>query len=150
MRALAPFLIGSALMVAGCGEIGEIEVEDAWVRLPAVTGRPAAAYFHVRTGARSETLVKVTAAVAARVEMHETMSGHHAMARMAPMGPVEIPAGSSVTFAPGGKHVMLFELSPKLKPGGTAALQLHLASGTILETQALLVAAGDPAPAARQ
>jgi copper(I)-binding protein len=41
------------LTVAGCSQPtrrdANVEVENAWVRLPALPGRPAAAYLHIRT-----------------------------------------------------------------------------------------------------
>ena len=38
------------------------------------------------------------------------------MTSMAPLKLVAVRAGDSVTFAPGGKHVMLFGLKPSVQP----------------------------------
>lgn len=135
-----------AALLTGCGEIGSEEVEDAWVRLPAVAGRPGAAYFHMRTGKDPLTIVKVSTPIALRAEMHESMKGDHGMMSMAPIAQVAVPAASGVDFAPGGKHVMLFDVSPALKVGATAPLMLHLANGDTMTLKAIVVGAGDPAP----
>ena len=36
---------------------------------------------------------------------------------MTPLGQVSVPAGAAVAFAPGGKHLMLFDVAPQVKPG---------------------------------
>ena len=42
--------------------------------------------------------------------MHETKGG-----TMAPVSAVEVGPGKTIKFAPGGYHVMLFDLDPKLR-----------------------------------
>jgi hypothetical protein len=146
-----PIVFGLALLLSGCGEIGDTEVEDAWIRLPAVQGRPGAAYFHIRTGKDAETLLAVATPAAIRSEMHETTrvlggkTGAGAMT-MTPLPSLTVPAASSLTFAPGGKHVMLYDVSPALKAGDTAKLALKFADGDTWEGEATVVGAGDPAP----
>ena len=134
-----------AMALAACGESSEAGVEGAWVRLPAAPGRPGAAYFHLRNGATAETLVGVSTPAAIRSELHESMSAGGAMS-MAPVKSVALGAGESVTFAPGGKHVMLYDLSPTLKAGDKVPLTLTFADGETMQTEAMLVAPGQPAP----
>jgi copper(I)-binding protein len=40
---------------------------------------------------------------------------------------IEVPAGGSVSFAPGGLHVMLLDLKAPLAAGGVFTVTLHLA-----------------------
>ena len=141
---IAGVLLAAAL--AGCGEIGDAEIEDAWVRLPAAPGRPGAAYFHLRTGAKPVTLVKVTTPAAVRSELHESMKGHHGAMTMAPLPQVSLQPGESVSFAPGGKHVMLFDVNPALEAGTMVPLTLHVAGDAPRTIDALVVAPGAPAP----
>ncbi len=55
--------------------------------------------------------------------------GWHAMAGLGVlMAAVPIPADGKVEFAPGGKHVMLFNMRT-LKPGQTLRLDFTFASG---------------------
>jgi copper(I)-binding protein len=139
-------------LLAGCGGHGsEPKVTHAWVRLPAVPGRPAAAYFTV-AGARSDdTLVRVESAVVKRIEMHESMASGGAgpgrgMMTMKPLASVAIPAGTEMPFAPGGRHLMLFDVDPAITPGTAIPLRFGFASGKTTEAEAKTVAAGEDAP----
>lgn len=134
-----------ALALAACGKPAEPRADGAWIRLPAVLGRPAAAYFTITGGADKATLLTVATPVALRSELHESMA-HGGMMTMAPIAQVDVAPGATVAFAPGGKHVMLFDLDPALKPGATAPLDLNFAEGRTLKVTAKVVGAGDPAP----
>ena len=136
----------AAALLAGCGQRAAPQVDDAWVRLPAVAGRPAAAYFTLKAGDRPLTLLSVRTPAAIRSELHESMKGHGAMMTMAPLAQVAVPAGATLAFAPGGRHVMLFDVNPALKPGGQTELILAFADGTTITAGAALRGAADPAP----
>lgn len=130
------WLIGVA-MLAGCGSQPKaMSVEDATVRLPAVAGRPGAAYFTLKGGAVEERLMNVSSPMAVRAELHDmTMDGN--VMKMAPIeGGLAVPAGATVEFKSGGKHVMLFDVSPKAEPGGKIPLTLSFASGATLSAEA--------------
>ncbi|MCW3848668.1 copper chaperone PCu(A)C [Sphingomonas sp. LB-2] len=139
--------IAAMAMLAGCQQAPrDVSVDGAWVRLPAVAGNPGAAYFALHGGSKDAILLAVMAKFAVRAELHESMEGHAGMTSMAPVRQVAVPAGATVTFAPGGKHVMLFDVSPSLKPGEKAPVTLSFADGKTVEVQAIIVGAGDPAP----
>lgn len=144
MRAFSG-IVAAALLLAGCGEPAELGASNAWVRLPAVAGRPGAAYFTLHGGAKADTLLAVSTPAALRAELHETMD-HQGMKSMQPARDVPIPAKGKVAFAPGGRHVMLFDLGPDVKPGTRIPLALAFAGGKRLEVQAQVVGAGDPPP----
>ena len=67
----APFL----LLAACHGRNDELKVTQAWVRLPAVAGQPAAAYFTIQGGRHDEKLIRLESALAAKTEMHQSMTG---------------------------------------------------------------------------
>lgn len=136
----------AVLLLAACGAKRDVAVDRAWVRLPAVAGNPAAAYFTLHGGSTPAILLKVATPAAARAELHESMTGMHNMTTMAPLKQVEVPTGADTGFAPGGRHVMLYDVSPTLKPGDAALLTFAFADGRTLETEAKVVGAGDPAP----
>lgn len=147
-----PTVALAAVALAGCQQKQEVSASGAWVRLPAVSGRPGAAYFTLHGGAAADTLVAVSAPFAARAEMHETMADHAMsgampMMTMAPIDKVPVPAGGDVTFAPGGRHVMLFGVAPGTRAGDSAPITLSFASGRKIEATAKIVGAGDPPPA---
>ncbi len=144
MRRFAPAFL--AILLSGCLQPDTISVEDAWVRLAAVTGNPAAAYFTVHGGPVDTTIISVSSDLSLRSEMHESMSVG-GMASMKPIAGVRVPANADVRFAPGGKHVMLFGMNPGLKPGGgPVLLTLTFADGTHVSRKANVIGAGDPAP----
>jgi copper(I)-binding protein len=136
----------AAAALAGCGGPKQLTVFDAWVRLAAVKGRPAAAYFTVHGGPAPATLINVTSDVAIRSEMHRSMNAG-GMASMTPLDRVAIPADNDVSFTPGGRHVMLFDINPGIKPGSTMTLTFTFANGDRIPLAANVVGAGDPAPA---
>lgn len=93
--------------------------------LPVVAGRPAAVYFALRNdGPGTATLVGIHVAGAGEAQMHKTDGG-----AMTPLDKVDIAPGSSVEFAPGGLHVMAFDLDESLKDGENAELTLTFSDG---------------------
>jgi len=144
LRAAAAVAMASA-MLAACGGPKELTVEHAWVRLAAVKSRPAAAYFTIHGGPKPATLVAVSSDVAVRSEMHQSMSAG-GVATMAPLDRIAIPAHADVAFAPGGRHVMLFDVNPGIKPGRAMTLTFTFADGTRIPLNADVVGAGDPQP----
>lgn len=133
--------LAMGLTLAGCARPSALAVTDAWVRLAAVPGRPAAGYFTLHGGAGDATLIAVATRSAVRAEMHESMAGG-----MRAIGSVPVPAGGAVAFAPAGRHVMLIDPDPRVTPGQTIRMDLSFADGRTLSTDAKVVAAGDPAP----
>jgi copper(I)-binding protein len=142
MRAV-PLLV--ALALAGCGQPAQLSVTNAWVRLPAVPGRPAAAYFTVHGGPTDATLINVTTDTAIRTELHESKDAGGQMT-MAKLDTVRVPAKTDVAFAPGGRHVMVFDINPSVKRGGTMTFTFTFADATRILQDARVIAAGDPAP----
>jgi len=137
----------SLLLLAGCHmRSAEPKVSEAWVRLPAVAGQPAAAYFTIRGGRSAKSLVRMESALAAKTEMHQNMHGMQGMTSMAPLDHVDVPAGGIVQFKPGGNHAMLFGLDPAIKPGTAVPIRLGFSDGTTAEAEAKTVGAGEDAP----
>ncbi|MCI1141584.1 copper chaperone PCu(A)C [Sphingomonas sp. WKB10] len=109
-------------------------------------GATGAAYFTLHGGRSDATLIDVSADVAVRAEIHESMSGAGGMAGMKPLASVAVPAGAKVVFAPGGKHVMLFDINPRAKAGKIFNLTLNFANGGRMYVPATIVGPADPAP----
>src|SRR5207237_363126 len=137
-----------ALLAASCSQpkppaAAGIVVERAWIRLPAVAGGAAAGYFTISSG-RADRLVGV-AAPGARIEMHESMASGGMMV-MKPLAAVTLPAGERIAFAPGGRHLMIFGLGDRARPGGRLALTFRFAASAPVTVPATLAGAGDEAP----
>ena len=116
------------------------------MRLPAVAGQPAAAYFTIQGGRSAKTLVRMESALATKTEMHRNMPGMAGMTSMAPLDHVDLPAGGTVQFKPGGNHAMLFGLDPQVKPGTAVPIRFGFSDGTTAEAEAKTVPAGGDAP----
>lgn len=133
--------IAMAAALSGC-EKAELAASDAWVRLPAVSGRPGAAYLTIRGGAEATSLLRVSTPAAIRTEIHE-MKHEGGMMTMAPLKDVSVPAGERVDLKPGGKHVMLYDMAPGVRAGGTIPLRLSFANGKTIEVAAQVKSAGE-------
>ena len=115
---LGAFLAGPAL--AGPA----IEVADPWAR-PSIPNRPAAAYLEIRnTGDTPDRLVAARAGGAGKVELHKAEQLEGVMI-MSPVDSIEVPAGGAAKLAPGGLHIMLFDLAAPLAEGDTLDLTLE-------------------------
>lgn len=138
-----PLLV--ALTLAGCGQPRQLSVDHAYVRLPTVSGNPAAAYFTVHGGKADAQLIDVTTPVAIQTMVHETVD-EGGVSVMRPVARVAVPAGATVLFAPGGRHAMIMGLEQRVAKGSTMPLVVTFASGERIKVDAAVIGAGDPPP----
>lgn len=137
--------IAAALLLAGCNPPPRpkgVVVTDAWVRLPAVPGRPGAAYFTIKGGASGATLVAVSSPRIDKIELHESME-QGGMMRMTPIAKVIVPPDGTAEFKPAGRHAMLFGIDPDVKPGTKIPLRFDFESGLQIQEQVDVVGAGE-------
>jgi len=141
----APVLLMALAACHGSGRV--LRAEDGWVRLAAVPGRPAAAYFTLHGGPQPVRLTAVESPEAGAAELHHSMAiGPGGMVGMQPAAEVDVPAGGEVRFAPGAYHVMLFGLNARVAAGGRITLRLRFDKAPPLSVEAQVIGAGDPAP----
>ena len=133
------------LALAGCSAPPALSVDKAYVRLNAVPSRPAVAYFTLHGGTSDATLIDVSCDVAIKSEMHESMASG-GMTTMKPLDAIPVRAASTVIFSPGGKHVMLFDMNPGVKPGRRVTLTFTFSNNQRIEYSAPTLAAGAPVP----
>lgn len=102
--------------------------EAAWTR-PAAQGQTGAGFMTLKNpDAKPDALVSVASPMAKSVQIHRSgMAG--GMSSMKPLDRVAVPAGGSVTFAPGGYHLMLLGLTKGVKVGDAVPATLTFASG---------------------
>ena len=109
-----------------------LEVAQAWSR-PAVAGGVGGGYMVlVNHGKAADALVRIDSPAAREVQVHHSRMVD-GMASMAPVTRLSVPAGGSVTFAPGGYHLMFVGLKRALNPGDTLPATLTFASGAKLQ-----------------
>jgi hypothetical protein len=123
---------------------GALAIANASLRLNPNSAAPSAAYFTLTGGTTADTLTAVSSPDAGRVEMHESkMEG--GMMTMAPLASIAVPAGGTVEFRQGGKHVMLFDVSAAARTAGKIKLVLTFASGATLDAEAVAAPLGEEA-----
>jgi copper(I)-binding protein len=105
---------------------------DGWMRaLP--PGQPtAAAYLRLSNpGPEPVRLVAAESALAGSIEIHESRQVD-GMWRMRRLESLTVPPGGQVELAPGGAHLMLFDLTTALREGDELILKLRLDTGASL------------------
>ncbi|WP_150291649.1 copper chaperone PCu(A)C [Sphingobium estronivorans] len=147
MRAFLPLIALSAAFALGsCGEPAPTYVDQAWVRLSPNKDTPSAGYFVAHGGDAATQLRGVLTDYALKVEMHESVQQGGKMS-MKPLDSVDIPAKSTVAFAPGGKHLMLWGVNDTAIGRGKMTLTFLLANGDRLLVDAIIQKPGAAAPA---
>ncbi|HHY50607.1 MAG TPA: copper chaperone PCu(A)C [Alphaproteobacteria bacterium] len=97
---------------------GDITVSGAFTRAMLQGAKVGAGYMTItNNGTAADRLIGATTAATDKVELHN-MSTEDGMMKMVPVeGGIEIPAGESVTLAPGGLHIMFLEPRAPFKEG---------------------------------
>ncbi len=141
------------LALAACGDDAASgpSVTGAWARTSPMATDVGAAYFVLESDTDDQLVgASVSSEVAATVEMHETVMAEVAMddesmgdesmgddsegetdmggaMTMQQVTEIPIPAGETVTLAPGGLHLMLIGLAEPLEVGASFDLTLDFA-----------------------
>ena len=145
-RTLAGGLLAGMLVACGPGDpptgpaAGEEpaaapQVLAPWIRSAPPTASVMAGYLQLEAGGAAIAVTGAECTGFGTTELHESAEVD-GVATMRRLPRVELPAGGSIEFAPGGKHLML--MSPAMIPatGETVACALLLADGTRLEFDA--------------
>lgn len=125
------------LALGACGDPAPTYIDQAYVRLSPNKDSPSAGYFVAHGGETGTQLRGVLTDYALKVEMHESMN-EGGMVKMAPLSSVDIPAKSTVAFAPGGKHLMLWGVNDTAIGRGKMQLTFLLANGDRLLVDAVI------------
>lgn len=111
-------------LVSGCDVAMKVAVKsggsvgfgDPVIRVPRAA-RPTAGYFRLDYNFDTkDRIISVTSPAFSRVEMHDSVK-EGGMTKMVKLESLDVPANSSISYAPGGKHLMLFEPIKPLKDG---------------------------------
>jgi periplasmic copper chaperone A len=113
-----------AIMLLACSkQAPEINIADNWVRANAEGQDVGAAYMTI-TSASDTSLIKVESSVTDSVEIH-SMSMDNGVMKMRMLEELDLKANTPNKLAPGGFHLMLFDLKKPLKAGETISFTLH-------------------------
>lgn len=145
-RTLSVFFVLLSFIVAATGATaGKLEIHDAWVREAPPNAAVMAAYLTLHNHSdQTYTLVSAASADFERVEIHRTQQ-QDGMTTMIPVSRVMLSANGSVSFQPGGLHLMLMQPKKPLKAGDAVSLRLIFSDESSLSISAPVkkTAAGD-------
>jgi copper(I)-binding protein len=97
--------------MAGHHEKGNINIDMPYVRAPVPGQNMTAAFLMIsNSGEQNCKLIAANSSYAKKIEFH-THKHVDGMMQMRPVKDVDVPAGSTIAFKPGGLHLMLFEVS---------------------------------------
>ena len=127
----------------------QINVTDGWTRATPNGATTAAIYLNVvNSGNAADQITGVEANEAAKASLHMTeMTGN--TAQMKDAGNMPVPANATVSFAPGGKHIMLEGLKAPLKEGESFLITLSFEKGGRQTTSVKVLAANATGPEKR-
>ena len=145
----ALLLVTPAFAHNGVTHLGPINISAPFTRATLPNAPVGGGFLTIEnTGDTDDRLVSVTAKVSGDVQLHEmAMEGDVMKMRELPDG-ITIPAGETITLAPGGLHIMFMGLTQPFTEGQTVAVTLTFEqAGSVDMELPVLGAAADTAPA---
>lgn len=102
-----------------------VTLSNGWASVTPGGVDVSAGYIDVaNTGATADRLLSASSPRAARVELHE-MAMDGAVMQMRAMTAVDLPVGATVSFAPGGNHLMFEGVTAPFAEGEVIPVTLH-------------------------
>ncbi|MDN4504319.1 copper chaperone PCu(A)C [Alteromonadaceae bacterium BrNp21-10] len=130
-------LYGLVLGLMSLSVSAAISITDATIRvLPPMVPNTSAYFTLTNNDTIERTIVSAISSAAPQVEIHEHVMLDDMM-RMQQVEKVVIAPGETVTFAPGGLHLMLFGLNKPLINDDKVSVTLQMKNGEQLEFTAI-------------
>jgi copper(I)-binding protein len=105
---------------------GDLVITKAWSRATPGGAKIASGYLTIENkGSAADRLTGVSGDVAGKIEVHEMATNNGVMTMRALDQGLTIDPGKTVTLAPGGYHLMMFDLKNPLKQGDEVPLTLE-------------------------
>jgi copper(I)-binding protein len=128
-------LVLAASADAATYRLSGIEIAQPWSR-PAAAGTNGAGFMTVTNKSKKpDTLASVDVPLAKKVEIHKTSMANGIMSMKRLDAGLALAPGESVSFAPGGYHLMLIGLTKATKAGDVIPATLVFASGTRIKIE---------------
>lgn len=104
---------------------GDLTIDGYWAKAM-LPGQPVAGGFLKLTnnGTADDILISASSPKSGRLELHEMAMKGDVMEMREIKGGIVVPAGQSVELAPGGLHLMFFEVSEAFKQGDMVPVTL--------------------------
>ena len=152
-RAIAGAVLLSALSVTSARaeqiKAGDLVISQAWSRATPNGAKIAGGYLTIENkGSMPDRLIGGSGDVAAKIEVHE-MTVKDGVMTMRPLDKgLTIEPGKSIKLAPGGYHLMMFDLKGQLKQGDKVPVTLEFEKAGKVQVTLDVQAVGAPGPAA--
>lgn len=137
--------VGALLLIVGCAgaPTSGVEITGAFGYAPSTASEGAVYLTLFNHGPDEDTLMRVTAPVAAGVMIHRAVPSG-AMVVMEHLDQLPLPVGESVRMEPGALHLMLMDLTPLPQAGDSLTLYLEFSRGVPQTIRAPIIPYGDP------
>lgn len=127
--------------------VGSLTLDAMWTRATPPGAPSAGGYLTItNNGSEADTLVAVASPAAGMADVHVMETKDGVMTMHGLDGGLPIPAGQTVTLAPGGFHIMFMGLAGPLKQGETLPVTLTFAKAGKIETQFPILPLGAKGP----
>jgi len=128
--------------------MGDVTVQAAWTRATTPENRTAAVYFTISNIGKAQIdLIGVRTDRASIETLHQTTIDLNGIARMSAKPEQRIKPGSTISFEPGGLHVMLIDVEKPLIEGEILPLRLEFYDGDDLTVDVPILALDADGPA---
>jgi copper(I)-binding protein len=118
-----------------------VTIEKPWIRLIIKT-RPAAGYFTLKNDGNAPIeLTGATSTACGMVMLHQSKEVN-GVEKMLPVKSVAVPAHGSLSFAPGGYHLMCMQPQSSMQIGHSVPMTLQFAGGGSITAQFPVKGAG--------
>jgi copper(I)-binding protein len=120
-----------ALTAAPAFAAGNVSIENPWLRF-IIKARPAAGYFTLKNGGdEPATLLSASSPACGMLMLHQSRQVN-GVDTMRPVKSVTVPPHGTVSFAPGGYHLMCMQPQPSMQAGTSAMVTLQFEGGQSL------------------
>ncbi|MDO8605890.1 MAG: copper chaperone PCu(A)C [Phaeospirillum sp.] len=140
MKTILGIALAMLLGLVGPAVAGDVTVTKGWARATSPNAKVGIAFVTLAATA-ADTLTAAATPASAKVEFHRHVHQDGLM-KMQQQATVEIAAGQTVEFNPGGLHLMLVDLKAQLKPGQSFPLTLTFAGAGAVTVTVVVEGAG--------
>ena len=124
---------------------GDLAITQGWSRAAGQGGQGAGYLTIANHGTAPDRLLSASSPAAGRLELHTHIREGDVM-RMREVPSIEIPPGRTVTFQPGGLHLMMIGLKQPLRQGETVPVTLRFERTGEVQVALAVLAAGARGP----
>ncbi len=105
-------------------KLGDLTINQPWSREAPPAAKTAGGYMVIKNQGTADKLIAVESSYASAVEIHEMSNVNNVMTMRKLEAGLEIKAGETLTFAPGGYHVMFMGVKEPARAGANFAATL--------------------------